>query len=75
MAKLNSSKQAPKGVRLRWTSLKEVASVKLSSDDIRGTRSSSNGKFLTRDSSTGQFVKNKDSRNQNNNSNGNFLIP
>lgn len=75
MAKLNSSKQVPKGVRLRWASLKEVTAVRLSSDAIHGTRSSSNGKFVARDSRSGQFVEKTTARNRDNNSNGNFLIP
>lgn len=75
MAKRNSIGQTSKGVRLRWTSLKEVTSVKLSSDAIHGTRSSSNGKFVTRDSRSGQFVGRPTARNRDNNSNDNFLIP
>ena len=75
MAKVNSIGQVPKGVRLRWTSLKEVTSVKLSLDAIHGTRSSANGKFVTRDSNSGKFVVRKTVGNRNNNANDNFLIP
>lgn len=75
MAKASSNKQVPKGVRLRWASLKEVASVKLSPNAIHGTRSSLNGKFVTRDSRSGQFVEKTTAKTTDNNSNGNFLIP
>lgn len=73
MSKTNI-RQVPKGLRLRWAPLREAASVRLSSDAIRGTRSSENGRFLTMDLETSRFVERTAVGNRNS-SNSKFLIP
>lgn len=75
MAKVNSGRPIPKGVRLRWASLKEATSVRLSPDAIHGTRSSSNGNFATRAARSGKSVEKTTVKNQNISSNDNFIIP